>query len=457
MLNGLYDVLIVTDVTNYFDSINHELLMEYLSPLGLPRKAVGLLGRILEEFKPPAGHSPNPRIGIPVDEFDCSRQLAHVFLFEHDRRVVENVGEEYYVRWMDDQNIGAMSMTGGRQIVRVLNTSLSSQRLTLNAGKTLFLTQDQIVKHFQLLPNEALDSWETSWKERLEEERAAARGAFESLWIDICARADREGHWDKVLKRAYSIATKVDSAALESRAYEDLITFPELASRIFMYYAQRNRTDQLTSLFREYCDRGESLYEATEAMFFESCLLLDCERASEATVVTLARQFANGELKGQTGRPYGKASALLALYWFSAQKLEIGSPLRGTNSPNLPGVVARALLAITAARQWEEFSEVQADLVGNPSDDVARLSRFLTSIRKGTIESVGPYRSLKPRWPREGKFYDARAWLQLEIISKSPAKSVRHIAQQDLKSFTKFAQTRQELRCLRRIQKTLQR
>jgi hypothetical protein len=64
MLSGIYEVLVVTDISNYFDSIAHELLMEYLSPLGLPRKAVGLLGRILEEFKPPAGHSPNSRISF---------------------------------------------------------------------------------------------------------------------------------------------------------------------------------------------------------------------------------------------------------------------------------------------------------------------------------------------------------------------------------------------------------
>lgn len=48
MLNQPYEVLVVADIANYFDSISHELLMEYLSPLGLPRKATALLGRILE-------------------------------------------------------------------------------------------------------------------------------------------------------------------------------------------------------------------------------------------------------------------------------------------------------------------------------------------------------------------------------------------------------------------------
>ncbi len=45
LLNRPYKVLVTTDITNYFDSIQHDLLLEYLAPLGLPRKAVALLGR----------------------------------------------------------------------------------------------------------------------------------------------------------------------------------------------------------------------------------------------------------------------------------------------------------------------------------------------------------------------------------------------------------------------------
>jgi hypothetical protein len=38
--------------------------MEYVAPLGLPRKAIALLGRLLDTLKPTSGHSPNPRVGI---------------------------------------------------------------------------------------------------------------------------------------------------------------------------------------------------------------------------------------------------------------------------------------------------------------------------------------------------------------------------------------------------------
>jgi hypothetical protein len=62
MFQQPYECLVVTDISNYFESIQHNLLIEYLAPLGLPRKAMGLLGRLLEAFKPLAGHSPNPEL-----------------------------------------------------------------------------------------------------------------------------------------------------------------------------------------------------------------------------------------------------------------------------------------------------------------------------------------------------------------------------------------------------------
>lgn len=164
LLNSAYRVLMVTDITNFFDSIQHDLLIEYLSPFQLPRKAMGLLGRLLEAFKPPAGHSPNPQVGLAVDELDCSRELAHLFLFEHDSRIASEFGESNYVRWLDDQNIGVRSMTEARRCVNILTRSLSSQRLTLNSGKTKFLTPPDVVKHFQLRANEQIDHWEQRFR-----------------------------------------------------------------------------------------------------------------------------------------------------------------------------------------------------------------------------------------------------------------------------------------------------
>jgi len=208
-------------------------------PLGIPRKAMALLGRLLEMLKPTAGHSPNPRVGLPVDELDCSRQLAHVFLFEHDKVITSQLdsGEDRYVRWMDDQNIGAASMTEARKIINDLTRSLQTQRLTLNSGKTKFLTPDKVLVHFHLEVNEELTNWYDKYKKTFSIHKVAARKELKKIWESALVHEDI-GNWDKVLKRFYAYVVPCNASFLDKRAIQDLIENPGIAARIFDSFAK---------------------------------------------------------------------------------------------------------------------------------------------------------------------------------------------------------------------------
>lgn len=426
--------------------------MEYLAPLGLPRKAVGLLGRLLEALKPPAGHSPNPRIGIPADEFDCSRELAHVFLFEHDRRMVSLFGEDNYVRWMDDQNVGAQSFTEARKIVNKLTNSLSSQRLTLNSGKTLFLTPEDVELHFQLEANELLSEWESKYRGKLPKRAESARMELGAIWEKISNGPSAEkGHWDKIIKRVYGLVAMVGSGLLDHRMYDDLIAHPHLDKRIFESLARRNCGEALLSLFERYLQDGESLFEGTEAVFFEACLLLDADKDIEDRIVQLAEKFVRGNAFGQSGGSFGKASALLCLYWFGFRGSDLVNLFTRIEGPLLSPALARTWLACVTALDPKELQNVQMRLVGHPSDDVSKLSQFLADLLAGTIDRVGNYKNQKPRWPAPGKFYDVRAWLQLELITQAKSETLLSTAKTDIKAFQKITRTKQEKRAFSRI------
>lgn len=452
LLNNVYQVLVVTDITNYFDSIQHDLLIEYLSPLQLPRKAMGLLGRLLEAFKPSAGHSPNPRVGLPVDELDCSRELAHLFLFEHDSRITAEFGEPNYVRWLDDQNLGVRSLTEARRAVNALTRSLSSQRLTLNSGKTKFLGPADVVQHFQLDANQAIDDWERAFHPLTALNVGKARQALRATWAKISRGKHVEvGNWNKILKRMYAAATKCDFRPLERRALNDLIEYPELDERIFHYFAKRNRGVQFLKLFRNYSVAGENLFEGTESTFFESLLLLDPGPRMAVGIRKSASQFATGTSPGQSGRPLGRASSILAMYWFGEPHWKIEGLFDADTARRLPKEVARAWLATVAAMRPASLKNIQSKLVGHQSDDVARLSSFLTGIFSGAVTSLGNYKSQKSRWPLSGQYYDARSWLMLHIASSSPNASFRSQLRRDLKSFQKLARTAPEKRVLSSI------
>ena len=449
LLSQPHDVLVVTDISNFFDSIQHELLLEYLAPLGLPRKSVGLLGRLLEAFKPRAGHSPNPRVGIPQDELDCSRQLAHLFLFEHDRRVVTKVGEARFVRWMDDQNIGTSSMSEARRVVNLPTRSLSQQLLTLNAGKTLFLSPDEVVSHFHLETNDELQKWNDKWGYPKGPPDPLSRAHLRRIWRNaLVADGVGKGHWDKVLKRFYAYAVQADFPDLEARALEDLINYPGLDDRIFGYFARRDRVGALISLFHEYNDLGENLYESTENAFFEAALLTRPVGTQLRDVRNLAKRHAGG-----TKRPRAlpRASAVLALYWFGIPPAELVALYKPGEAASLPKEVARTWLACVFALDPTAITAVQRALLGHPSDDVARLSQFLVEIESGAISDVGKLPARRPRWPSPGDYFDARSWLLLEILSRSPNPKILLRVRSTMPLWTKTIRGNPERRIANRI------
>jgi hypothetical protein len=433
LLNSPHDIVVVTDISNYFDSIHHELLLEYLAPLGLPRKAVGLLGRLFDGLRPTAGHSPNPAIGLAQDEFDCSRELAHVFLFEHDRRMAQAVGEDHYVRWMDDQNLGVPSLTAARQTVNELTRSLGSQRLTVNAGKTQFLSPPEVVNHFQLAANQSLDAWNKKFWPLDLRTLPAARAELRRRWREILAGDTvGVGHWDKILKRMYAYAVLVDIPDLESRALSDLVEYPGLDERVFSYFAKRNRARGLIELFKTYVRSGESLFEATESAFFDLALRLAPTGREARDLKALAKRFARGSRRRRT---LARASAVVLYYWLGAKPEELRELYAPDEAPRLPKEVARAWLASATSREPTSLAYIQSCLLGHPSDDVARLARFLADLQGGQLAVLPKFGAPKSRWPQSGYYFDARSWLLLEAASHSPNPKVRRIVSRELPRF----------------------
>jgi hypothetical protein len=94
-------------------------------------------------------------------------------------------------------------------------------------------------------------------------------------------------------------------------------------------------------------------------------------------------------------------------------------------------------------------------LLGHGADDVARLSRFLTELLAGTVESLGNYKSQKSRWPLPGKYYDTRSWLILDIASRSRNLKLRKQLTIDFNAFMQLARTLPERRVKARIAKRL--
>jgi hypothetical protein len=134
--------IVITDITNFFDSVLFTHISDALFTARAPPRMVGLIYLLLERFCYRGGMRENPRIGLPVDEFDCSRKLAHMLLYSHDNRMVELVGEDNYVRWMDDQNFGVSSKAQALKLLSHVGMSLTKISSDLLRGKMSILGKE---------------------------------------------------------------------------------------------------------------------------------------------------------------------------------------------------------------------------------------------------------------------------------------------------------------------------
>jgi len=125
VLDQVYPFLVVTDISNFFDSVLHSHVEEAVRGLRVPPRMIGLLFFLLERLSIRQDYAGSHGISLPVDEFDCSRTLAHMVLFPYDATVVQQVGEEAYVRWMDDQVMGVQSRADGLRALGLVGRSLA--------------------------------------------------------------------------------------------------------------------------------------------------------------------------------------------------------------------------------------------------------------------------------------------------------------------------------------------
>ena len=316
ILNKIYPYIVITDITNFFDSIAHIQIEATLMELGFSRSFAGLLQVLLERLMFRDPFTAHPRVGIPVDEFDCSRCLAHVVLFPHDDRMVKTVGgEERYVRWMDDQAFGVESEAEGLEVLSEVNISLRRLHLAPNAEKTKILSLPQVRRWYHFTTNKRLDELQVLWETNKPLGRTSARlqrAMFGDLWRRH-RNFEGEGEWGKVLKRLYLAAGRLGLRRLVSRSHNDVVLDPSLAVRIAAYLRHVCDTGEFVSRMNQIFQDRRIVYEDVHRAFAEQLLFIEPANSSERTML---RALATRSLKRRTGVKVPEDIAALMLIRF---------------------------------------------------------------------------------------------------------------------------------------------
>jgi hypothetical protein len=285
---AVHQFFVITDISNFFDTILHSHVEEALRGVPVAPRMIGLLFFLLERLSIRQDYGSSHAISLPVDEFDCSRTLAHLTLFSHDDEMVKVVGEDNYVRWMDDQNFGVSSRAEGLLVLSEVGRSLARLHLSPNTKKSKILTLREARRHFHLDLNSLLEQAETTAKNlRTNQQRRNLSAQVRNIWART-RPYEGVGEFDKILNRVYRLAGLARLRFLRRRALRDALDKPDLINRISDYMRCSGTVSEYIDWAELLTNNSEQIYPDVNVAVIEGFLRLEADQAASRRIRTIA-------------------------------------------------------------------------------------------------------------------------------------------------------------------------
>ena len=228
-------LLIVTDLSNYYDSISiNELKKVFLGYVNTNEVLVDVLFRVVEEISWKPDYLPYSGRGLPTSNLEAIRLLAHSFLFEIDE-VLKQRTNNSFTRWMDDIVIGVDERKEAIEIISSVSDMLKSRGLALNLSKTAIYDSKQAYYHFQIDENKYLDSLEQVKKvdPNYNQITTDLKKNFKKHFKDQSPK-----YWDKIAKRYITAFGKIESTKLLTEITKVYLNYPGLRPNLLIYLSK---------------------------------------------------------------------------------------------------------------------------------------------------------------------------------------------------------------------------
>ena len=203
--------IVVTDISNYYDSISYVHLRNAISSIsGVDECVIDMLIYVLADLLWQPDYNPRIEVGLPQINLDAPRLLAHCFLYELDDYLANGPGRDF-VRYMDDIDIGVDTIVDAKRALKDVDLVLQTKQVRLNSGKTVILTQREAIRHFRIFENARIDSVQVSVDHRikkglsLERQRTLVEARIRQ---GLRKETFDTGNGEKILKRWMGFAAK---------------------------------------------------------------------------------------------------------------------------------------------------------------------------------------------------------------------------------------------------------
>ena len=127
--NSIQGYVLKCDIRKYFDSINHEILIEIIRNKISDEKVISLIQKILDNLNKEDGK------GLPLGNY-TSQFFANVYLNQLDYFVKHELKAKYYIRYVDDFVILHRSKKRLEYLRKRISEFLISLKLELHPEKT---------------------------------------------------------------------------------------------------------------------------------------------------------------------------------------------------------------------------------------------------------------------------------------------------------------------------------
>ena len=426
VMDRVYPFIVNTDITNYFHSLLHVHLAAALREVRIPRRMIGLLFFLLERLVPRHDFYDSPRIGLPIEEFDGSRTLAHVMLFEHDRAMIRCVGQDAYVRWMDDQGFGVRTRAEGLKVLSEVQESLRKIHLVPNAKKSRILSLDEATIHFHFDTNDKLDRFNKRLRSGKHSKKPLQK-SLKRIWR-YARKHEGKGEWGKVLKRFYLYGGLTRAKFLRDRAISDLIYNPDLADRISAYMRCSGSVRNYLKFFKAVVGHQEQVYESVTLVLTESLLRLEPGEQSSKILRRTAKKLISGKHSlSDLPRVVAIAPLILLRYGDRRSNPLLKSCIEGRKLRRDPQVV-RSVSIVYASNGPKEFSALRRVASRLLRNNLAEMVRLVERIKKYENVPVRYKARLFRRLdPVVGKEYvDMRTLLTARLLRLNRKKEVQN-------------------------------
>lgn len=187
--------IVMFDLANFYDSVNHSILFRHLRAVCPPEYAdiLDLLQHFLSYTLRPFSRFTPRSVGLPQDEVgDCSRILANFYLQSYDQQMARFCAQTgcQYLRYADDQIIFGPDRRSLEDLVFFAARELFAINLNINVAKVRYLNVAQFQEYW---------AWELF---ELIGDGSVAEGIAKALECFLEWRAEgKQFRWQSVLRR----------------------------------------------------------------------------------------------------------------------------------------------------------------------------------------------------------------------------------------------------------------